>query len=277
MHSIARSQSNCLSPSHDHINTLTQGTAVDSDEGMNDNGMEYDNDYQGAEDYQGADAEEYARDQQEEYADVYEGSEEAITTSRKRGRQDQTNTSEDPSYADSSVLLIPKKKSSENSSSSRHNKKSSLPRTMATSMDTEEPDNEIDNEPLLIPKKDAASQDEAWENDENCAVNAFGDKVKLTSKRRIGSVAAKPREKGKRINWTAEEDEALVGGLKKYRTTAWAKILKDHQFASALALRRNTDLKDRYVILKKKGLYDLDWEQYEGRKRQRNGTENVFT
>jgi hypothetical protein len=245
------------SPSRDHINSLTQGTAVDSDEeDMNDNGMDYDNDY--PEEYHGAE-------------------EDLITISRKRGRSpEKTSTSDDLSYADTIPLIIPKKKSSNNSSSSRDNKNSSSSRdnkendssrsrNVPVSMDIEE-----NNEPLLIAKRD----DSPDSDDEHCAVDVLGNKVKLTSKKRVVSVAAKPREKEgylRRIKWAAEEDEALIQGLHKYQTTAWAKILRDISFASALALRRSTDLKDRYKVLKKKGLYDIDWEKFEGRKKQTNG------
>ena len=43
--------------------------------------------------------------------------------------------------------------------------------------------------------------------------------------------------------WTAEEEEALLGGVAKHGPGKWKNILKDPDFAAFLTHRSNIDLK----------------------------------
>ena len=43
--------------------------------------------------------------------------------------------------------------------------------------------------------------------------------------------------------WTAEEEEALLGGVAKHGPGKWKNILKDPEFAPFLTNRSNIDLK----------------------------------
>lgn len=46
--------------------------------------------------------------------------------------------------------------------------------------------------------------------------------------------------------WTAEEEAALKAGIQKYGLGKWSTILKDPEFSTALQLRSNVDLKDKW-------------------------------
>ncbi|XP_030972715.1 telomere repeat-binding factor 4 [Quercus lobata] len=46
--------------------------------------------------------------------------------------------------------------------------------------------------------------------------------------------------------WTAEEEEALLGGVAKHGPGKWKNILKDPEFAPFLTNRSNIDLKDKW-------------------------------
>jgi hypothetical protein len=61
----------------------------------------------------------------------------------------------------------------------------------------------------------------------------------------------------KRVKWSEAEELALVQGLEKHKGFHWATILSDPEFAVALRLRRNVDLKDKYRILRKGSKYDF--------------------
>ena len=60
-----------------------------------------------------------------------------------------------------------------------------------------------------------------------------------------------------RVKWSADEERALISGLTKYKGLKWAAILKDPEFATTVALRKNTDLKDKYLVLRRRGDYDF--------------------
>ncbi|KAK1363711.1 hypothetical protein POM88_039272 [Heracleum sosnowskyi] len=55
-----------------------------------------------------------------------------------------------------------------------------------------------------------------------------------------------------RIQWTAKEEAALRDGVTKYGVGKWRRILDDPELSTALILRTNVDLKDkwRYMITK---------------------------
>ena len=73
----------------------------------------------------------------------------------------------------------------------------------------------------------------------------------------------------KRINWTFDEEQSLIEGLKVHGTE-YAEILNDPRFGASLSRRTNVDLKDKYRILRKNGAIDLgdrepDWRKKKGR------------
>ena len=48
------------------------------------------------------------------------------------------------------------------------------------------------------------------------------------------------KEKSK---WTEDEEDALLGGVRKHGPGKWKNILRDPEFAAVLSLRSNIDLK----------------------------------
>ncbi|RID57891.1 hypothetical protein BRARA_F01233 [Brassica rapa] len=51
------------------------------------------------------------------------------------------------------------------------------------------------------------------------------------------------KEKSK---WTEDEEDALLGGVRKHGPGKWKNILRDPEFAAVLSLRSNIDLKDKW-------------------------------
>ncbi|KAL1224099.1 Telomere repeat-binding factor 4 [Cardamine amara subsp. amara] len=49
-----------------------------------------------------------------------------------------------------------------------------------------------------------------------------------------------------KLKWTAEEEEALLAGVRKHGPGKWKNILRDPEFADQLASRSNIDLKDKW-------------------------------
>ncbi|KAK1363716.1 telomere repeat-binding factor 2-like [Heracleum sosnowskyi] len=49
-----------------------------------------------------------------------------------------------------------------------------------------------------------------------------------------------------RIQWSAEEEAALKDGVTKYGVGKWRTILNDPNFSTALKVRSNVDLKDKW-------------------------------
>ena len=56
----------------------------------------------------------------------------------------------------------------------------------------------------------------------------------------------------KRVNWTFDEEQSLIEGIKVYRTE-FARILEDPRFRVMLSRRTNVDLKDKYRTMRKRG------------------------
>lgn len=54
------------------------------------------------------------------------------------------------------------------------------------------------------------------------------------------------KEKSK---WTEDEEDALLGGVRKHGPGKWKNILRDPEFAAVLSLRSNIDLKVFYFDL----------------------------
>lgn len=46
-----------------------------------------------------------------------------------------------------------------------------------------------------------------------------------------------------KLKWTAEEEEALLAGVRKHGPGKWKNILRDPEFAEQLSNRSNIDLK----------------------------------
>lgn len=46
-----------------------------------------------------------------------------------------------------------------------------------------------------------------------------------------------------KLKWTAEEEEALLAGIKKHGPGKWKNILRDPEFSDQLINRSNIDLK----------------------------------
>jgi hypothetical protein len=46
-----------------------------------------------------------------------------------------------------------------------------------------------------------------------------------------------------KLKWTAEEEEALLAGIRKHGPGKWKNILRDPEFADQLIHRSNIDLK----------------------------------
>jgi len=96
----------------------------------------------------------------------------------------------------------------------------------------------------------------------NNSISRAGEPCKLDSKNRVVSRPAVQRDVysyggTKRVKWSEEEECALIEGLTKYEGPQWAAILRDPLFAKKLALRKNTDLKDKYMVLRRSGEYDF--------------------
>jgi hypothetical protein len=94
------------------------------------------------------------------------------------------------------------------------------------------------------------------------AISRAGKRCKIDSKSRLASRPAVVRDTygyggTVRVKWSADEERALISGLTKYKGLKWAAILKDPEFATKLALRKNTDLKDKYLVLRRRGDYDF--------------------
>uniref|UniRef100_A0A1J3D3F7 MYB transcription factor n=1 Tax=Noccaea caerulescens TaxID=107243 RepID=A0A1J3D3F7_NOCCA len=49
-----------------------------------------------------------------------------------------------------------------------------------------------------------------------------------------------------KLKWTAEEEEALLAGIKKHGPGKWKNILRDPEFSDQLINRSNIDLKDKW-------------------------------
>ncbi|KAL9311546.1 Telomere repeat-binding factor 5 [Arabidopsis thaliana] len=49
-----------------------------------------------------------------------------------------------------------------------------------------------------------------------------------------------------KLKWTAEEEEALLAGIRKHGPGKWKNILRDPEFADQLIHRSNIDLKDKW-------------------------------
>ncbi|KAK1363707.1 putative transcription factor MYB-HB-like family [Heracleum sosnowskyi] len=49
-----------------------------------------------------------------------------------------------------------------------------------------------------------------------------------------------------RINWSADEEDALRDGVTKHGVGKWRDILDDPELSTALILRTNVDLKDKW-------------------------------
>ena len=60
-----------------------------------------------------------------------------------------------------------------------------------------------------------------------------------------------------RVKWSADEERALISGLTKLKGLQWAAILKGPEFTTTVALRKNTDLKDKDLVLRRRGDYDF--------------------
>lgn len=52
-----------------------------------------------------------------------------------------------------------------------------------------------------------------------------------------------------KLKWTAEEEEALLAGVRKHGPGKWKNILRDPEFAEQLANRSNIDLKVYMFLL----------------------------
>jgi len=94
------------------------------------------------------------------------------------------------------------------------------------------------------------------------AISRAGKRCKIDSKNRLVSRPAVQRDEygyggTRRVKWSEDEEEALITGITKYKGLKWAAILIDPEFAKKLALRKNTDLKDKYMVLRKRGEYDF--------------------
>ena len=94
------------------------------------------------------------------------------------------------------------------------------------------------------------------------AISRAGQRCKIDSKSRLASRPAVTRDTygcggTVRVKWSEEEEHALIAGLTKYKGPKWAAILKDPEFATTLGLRKNTDLKDKYLVLRRRGEYDF--------------------
>jgi len=66
-----------------------------------------------------------------------------------------------------------------------------------------------------------------------------------------GSRPAKKRESGLAGTWQTEEVQALEAGVNKYGEGHWKEILEDELYSKSLKKRTNTDLKDKWRIIKK--------------------------
>jgi myb proto-oncogene protein len=49
-----------------------------------------------------------------------------------------------------------------------------------------------------------------------------------------------------KLKWTAEEEEALLAGVRKHGPGKWKNILRDPELAEQLSSRSNIDLKDKW-------------------------------
>lgn len=63
----------------------------------------------------------------------------------------------------------------------------------------------------------------------------------------------------KRCKWSEEETDALVTGISEYwkSPTLWADILNDPALSQILVNRSNVNLKDKFISLRNKGVYDF--------------------
>uniref|UniRef100_A0A7S3XC27 Myb-like domain-containing protein n=1 Tax=Picocystis salinarum TaxID=88271 RepID=A0A7S3XC27_9CHLO len=66
-----------------------------------------------------------------------------------------------------------------------------------------------------------------------------------------GSRPTKKRESGLAGTWQADEVQALEAGVNKYGEGHWKEILDDDVYSKSLKKRTNTDLKDKWRIIKK--------------------------
>ena len=115
-----------------------------------------------------------------------------------------------------------------------------------------------------IPQLVSSEEDIRKRPNNNC-VNRNGQVCRIDFKDRNPTVPAKKRDKGltgiKRVKWSEDEVEALIEGLRKHagkgNAQLWKTILLDKEFAETLALRDNTNLKDKYLQLRKSKAYDF--------------------
>ena len=88
-----------------------------------------------------------------------------------------------------------------------------------------------------------------------------GKKCRFDSRNRIVTRPAVKRDtfngQRVRVKWSEDEVEALIAGLSKHRGLKWGAILKDPEFGAALGLRTSSDLKDKYLVLRRTGAYNF--------------------
>ena len=75
----------------------------------------------------------------------------------------------------------------------------------------------------------------------------------MGSNNRRGS-KGKSRGRGLRKEWTYQEEEALVEGVKRHGDGHWKSILEDPDLGPLLHLRSNVDLKDKARNLRNRNL-----------------------
>ncbi|KAI9119848.1 hypothetical protein K1719_009237 [Acacia pycnantha] len=74
----------------------------------------------------------------------------------------------------------------------------------------------------------------------------FGETQSLKTPGTKGEECRSVKTNGKsKAQWTADEEEALLDGIKKHGPGKWKNILKDPEFAHFLTHRSNIDLKDK--------------------------------
>lgn len=59
-----------------------------------------------------------------------------------------------------------------------------------------------------------------------------------------------------RVRWTSDEEDALLEGVEKYGTSAWANIRDDPELKHRFNCRTNMNLKDKFRNLQRKGVVD---------------------